>query len=150
MIPAGRGCGALVDWMLAAVGVMPGAAAFAVGHLIAIAPYLRNRRPKPTGSQQLLVALTVPLALVIAWALTKSAPADQMGAAVGYTAIVAAMAACAWASRFPRYRTGLRSEEHTSELQSLMRISYAVFCLQKHNLHPANTTNTQQNNITKH
>src|SRR3546814_6831095 len=27
----------------------------------------------------------------------------------------------------------LRSEEHTSELQSLMRISYAVFCLQKNN-----------------
>src|SRR3546814_5939941 len=26
---------------------------------------------------------------------------------------------------------GRRSEEHTSELQSLMRISYAVFCLQK-------------------
>src|SRR3546814_10659714 len=29
---------------------------------------------------------------------------------------------------------GLRSEEHTSELQSLMRISYAVFCLKKKNL----------------
>src|SRR3546814_10507468 len=28
-------------------------------------------------------------------------------------------------------RTALRSEEHTSELQSLMRISYAVFCLKK-------------------
>src|SRR3546814_3566130 len=28
-----------------------------------------------------------------------------------------------------------RSEEHTSELQSLMRISYAVFCLQKNNIH---------------
>src|SRR3546814_3243714 len=28
-------------------------------------------------------------------------------------------------------RDGLRSEEHTSELQSLMRISYAVFCLKK-------------------
>src|SRR3546814_10363911 len=27
----------------------------------------------------------------------------------------------------------LRSEEHTSELQSLMRISYAVFCLKKNN-----------------
>src|SRR3546814_8079093 len=27
-----------------------------------------------------------------------------------------------------------RSEEHTSELQSLMRISYAVFCLNKHNV----------------
>src|SRR3546814_8826080 len=34
-----------------------------------------------------------------------------------------------------------RSEEHTSELQSLMRISYAVFCLQKKN---------QQNNLTHH
>src|SRR3546814_10591773 len=29
--------------------------------------------------------------------------------------------------------TLLRSEEHTSELQSLMRISYAVFCLKKKN-----------------
>src|SRR3546814_7275375 len=30
-------------------------------------------------------------------------------------------------------RYALRSEEHTSELQSLMRISYAVFCLKKKN-----------------
>src|SRR3546814_9502773 len=30
-----------------------------------------------------------------------------------------------------RVRTVKRSEEHTSELQSLMRISYAVFCLKK-------------------
>src|SRR3546814_1340078 len=28
-------------------------------------------------------------------------------------------------------QAGMRSEEHTSELQSLMRISYAVFCLKK-------------------
>src|SRR3546814_7883305 len=34
-----------------------------------------------------------------------------------------------------------RSEEHTSELQSLMRISYAVFCLKKKNQH-----NTQHRN----
>src|SRR3546814_20234264 len=37
----------------------------------------------------------------------------------------------------PRHRRGLRpdrSEEHTSELQSLMRISYAVFCLKKKKL----------------
>src|SRR3546814_9079648 len=32
-----------------------------------------------------------------------------------------------------RFRCPLRSEEHTSELQSLMRISYAVFCLKKQN-----------------
>src|SRR3546814_3075233 len=37
--------------------------------------------------------------------------------------------------------TLLRSEEHTSELQSLMRISYAVFCLKKkiHTLTPSST-----------
>src|SRR3546814_2453924 len=31
-----------------------------------------------------------------------------------------------------------RSEEHTSELQSLMRISYADFCLKKYNSHQSN------------
>src|SRR3546814_8774366 len=35
---------------------------------------------------------------------------------------------------------GERSEEHTSELQSLMRISYAVFCLQKKNKNTNTTT----------
>src|SRR3546814_1341138 len=33
----------------------------------------------------------------------------------------------------PEHCEPMRSEEHTSELQSLMRISYAVFCLQKKN-----------------
>src|SRR3546814_9364232 len=37
-------------------------------------------------------------------------------------------------------RLGRRSEEHTSELQSLMRISYAVFCLKKKKIN--NITNT--------
>src|SRR3546814_5540719 len=35
--------------------------------------------------------------------------------------------------RRPQCPPPLRSEEHTSELQSLMRISYAVFCLKKKN-----------------
>src|SRR3546814_7446146 len=40
--------------------------------------------------------------------------------------------------------SGLRSEEHTSELQSLMRSSYAVFCLKKkkHKLYTPTSTNT--------
>src|SRR3546814_2673398 len=38
----------------------------------------------------------------------------------------------------------IRSEEHTSELQSLMRISYAVFCLQKQK------QNDHTSNITSH
>src|SRR3546814_4761956 len=36
------------------------------------------------------------------------------------------------------HRPAERSEEHTSELQSLMRISYAVFCLKKKRAHDAN------------
>src|SRR3546814_7051357 len=36
-------------------------------------------------------------------------------------------------AEYPELDFGLRSEEHTSELQSLMRISYAVFCLKKKN-----------------
>src|SRR3546814_2774038 len=44
---------------------------------------------------------------------------------------------------------GGRSEEHTSELQSLMRISYAVFCLKKKNKpQQQNTTTSQVNNPT--
>src|SRR3546814_3898456 len=35
----------------------------------------------------------------------------------------------------PKIKPGPRSEEHTSELQSLMRISYAVFCLKKKTIH---------------
>src|SRR3546814_4968088 len=37
----------------------------------------------------------------------------------------------AWLAGVSSFAGTLRSEEHTSELQSLMRISYAVFCLQK-------------------
>src|SRR3546814_7239134 len=39
-----------------------------------------------------------------------------------------------------------RSEEHTSELQSLMRISYAVFCLKKTTTHTEETYTEQQHN----
>src|SRR3546814_7161409 len=51
----------------------------------------------------------------------------------------------AFLSQYPKARLD-RSEEHTSELQSLMRISYAVFCLKKkkktHNFKDNNTKNT--------
>src|SRR3546814_6405676 len=47
---------------------------------------------------------------------------DQPGAAIGALETEPAIAA---------QRQRGRSEEHTSELQSLMRISYAVFCLKK-------------------
>src|SRR3546814_4292672 len=61
----------------------------------------------------------------------------QSGKADGYVGFAddqsSAGGACACRGELfagQRY-TGGRSEEHTSELQSLMRISYAVFCLKK-------------------
>src|SRR3546814_7322000 len=42
-----------------------------------------------------------------------------------------------------------RSEEHTSELQSLMRISYAVFCLKK-KIHNNNTNTTKHTSKNQH
>src|SRR3546814_3421636 len=39
-----------------------------------------------------------------------------------------------WMNSLATLFAALRSEEHTSELQSLMRISYAVFCLKKNNV----------------
>src|SRR3546814_972469 len=41
-------------------------------------------------------------------------------------------------------RSTMRSEEHTSELQSLMRISYAVFCLKKKTKHTTHNEQQQQ------
>src|SRR3546814_2906746 len=49
---------------------------------------------------------------------------------IGYGQESVVAAATEQMRRLP-YATGYRSEEHTSELQSLMRISYAVFCLKK-------------------
>src|SRR3546814_5712920 len=43
---------------------------------------------------------------------------------------------------------GYRSEEHTSELQSLMRISYAVFCLKKKKIININTNMYNKQNDT--
>src|SRR3546814_3039502 len=46
-------------------------------------------------------------------------------------------------------RAAVRSEEHTSELQSLMRTSYAVFCLKKKIIKIQKNTKHQQNNTCK-
>src|SRR3546814_8297135 len=47
-----------------------------------------------------------------------------------------------------RVKRQMRSEEHTSELQSLMRISYAVLCLKKKNT--TSTTTRRHNDKTQH
>src|SRR3546814_2071419 len=59
---------------------------------------------------------------------------------------------CSWTERGGTKKEskaipGPRSEEHTSELQSLMRISYAVFCLKK-NISTKKTTDTSNHSNT--
>lgn len=96
--------GAIGDVLLDAVGMTPGAAAFIVGHVFAIALYLRNRRSRLSSSQKWLATLVLPLAVLIAvWTV----PLEGRPLVGIYTAFVASMAAAAWISRFPRYRTGI-------------------------------------------
>src|SRR3546814_8690633 len=67
--------------------------------------------------------------------------AVEIGAGIGYHVDAADLEGGAViVERRRRLARPIRSEEHTSELQSLMRISYAVFCLKKkkHN-HPNQT-----------
>lgn len=105
LIAAVLGFGALGDYLLDAKGLVVGAAAFAVGHVIAVILYLTNRRAQMTPSQRLLGWVTMPATLVIVWAMLS--PAAGWWHAAVYSLFVAAMAAAAWTSRFPRYRTGI-------------------------------------------
>src|SRR3546814_6342496 len=63
------------------------------------------------------LALVVAILALLAWKITQRLRRRHAGGA-------------ATAGLFVAFWT-MRSEEHTSELQSLMRISYAVFCLKK-------------------
>jgi len=97
--------GALGDVLLETSGLTTGALAFLVGHVAAIALYLRNRRARLTPSQILLALVLPPATVAIAYAL----PSDRAmapGIAL-YSAGLSLMAACAWISRFPRLKTGL-------------------------------------------
>src|SRR3546814_6264492 len=70
-----------------------------------------------------VVAGHEPLMLAITLALVLGKPAGMFG--------FSALAVRLGLATKPDAYSWPRSEEHTSELQSLMRISYAVFCLKK-------------------
>src|SRR3546814_2338906 len=82
--------------------------------------------------------LTVP---AIPVAVSGNAPfaAAEISTLSRVASACAAAALASDAASIARAAPGPRSEEHTSELQSLMRISYAVFCLKK----KKHTTNKQ-------
>lgn len=92
--------GALGD-ILIEIDTNLGGAAFFAGHIAAIALYLRNRRPEPSGSQRAAGAALLLLTPVLCWLLSGSSAVGLYGLALG------GMAAGAWLSRFPRYRVGI-------------------------------------------
>lgn len=103
-IAAVMGFGALGD-VLIELNLIWGAIAFLIGHLIAIELYWRHRRTSLSFSQKLLGAAILVLVPLIAFQLPTTR-ADAPGIAF-YAIGLAAMAASAWTSSFPRYRVGL-------------------------------------------
>src|SRR3546814_6624593 len=91
-------------------------------------------------SSSLAWAMACALAAMAAAPAARAAPAQQTGEipvcsrSLGTLAVVESQGRNWWSGQ------RLRSEEHTSELQSLMRISYAVFCLKKKTIINTNTT----------
>jgi uncharacterized membrane protein YhhN len=104
LIAAALAFGAMGDIALE-TSFLIGGALFAIGHTIAIALYLRNRRAKTSPSQALAGLSLLVLTPLIAALMTF--PIENWLVATGYSAIVGAMAAAAWTSRFPRYRVGI-------------------------------------------
>lgn len=101
LIAAVMAFGALGDVLFETSGMTMAALAFAVGHLVAIMLYSRNRRAVTSLSQLLLgLALLIGVPLV-SWGLTRSLDVTF------YSGLLGAMASTAWTSRFPRYRTGI-------------------------------------------
>lgn len=104
MIAAVMAFGALGDVTLELSREL-GAGFFILGHLTAIALYLRHRRVSLTSSQKLAALALVSLTPLIAYLL----PAERTsGMAVAlYSLPLGLMAASAWTSSFPRYRVGI-------------------------------------------
>src|SRR3546814_6415057 len=79
-----------------------------------IPPKAREFVERPTAPMMSVVIYYVVLLITVGIAVWKGGQSERRAA---YVALIAS----------------IRSEEHTSELQSLMRISYAVLCLKKKN-----------------
>ncbi|MBU6253279.1 MAG: lysoplasmalogenase [Alphaproteobacteria bacterium] len=78
-----------------------GAALFALGHLVAIQLYWRNRAV-PLSSHHAVLALVLAISVpAMAWAMTQQVPV------AGYALVLGVMVATAWASRFPHRSVGL-------------------------------------------
>ncbi len=87
--------------MLLELDFLWGGAAFFASHLAAMTLYLRNPRPHPAPSQKALAVALLAGTPLIAWLLAHDTGVTLYALALG------GMAACAWMSRFSRYRVGV-------------------------------------------
>jgi hypothetical protein len=98
--------GAVGDVVLDFQGLKAGAVLFVTAHILSCIFYLRHRRAVLTMSQRLFAIALPPGVALTSWAITAPVSPDWP-LAVGYATVAALMAAFAWTSRFPRYRTGI-------------------------------------------
>ncbi len=96
---------ALADFLLATRGLMSGGTFFVLAHVLAIVFYCRYC-DRSAGASVKLAALAVPVLAVLAVAVSVNA-AGLHPVHLAYPAISGSMAACAIASRFPRWNNGL-------------------------------------------
>src|SRR3546814_9489891 len=85
---------------------------------------MASRNARPTRETQWL-----PIAVVIAAGIIAALQVGKVS--IGLPALRADLGMALGTAGWVMGVFALRSEEHTSEIQSLMRISYAVFCLKK-------------------
>src|SRR3546814_10762114 len=109
-----------------------------IGTLFKTNNYRGDRVEIRISGEYVSFGLNEPPRNAVRFALTRMNPAQHFDSV---------MALLYWL-RFLDMRRG-RSEEHTSELQSLMRISYAVFCLKKNTRNKNKTTPTKLPNQKK-
>src|SRR3546814_10611646 len=89
------------------------------------------KAPLPGGDFPVTGAAALRAEYKLAHPFLSAATVDRIARAYGTDARRWLAGADDWDALGGEIAHGLRSEEHTSELQSLMRISYAVFCLKK-------------------
>src|SRR3546814_4941484 len=107
----------------------------------------------PTSASRRLVPLIMPAAsiapiMLVEHAITVDSAVIVAGAPASISTSRAMLLHVRFGTTLPQIAK--RSEEHTSELQSLMRISYAVFCLNKKKQPHQRFNNQQVSTFTTH
>src|SRR3546814_3388555 len=98
------------------------------GHSPDLRRHNETNPQEPPMSRKLTTPAAVAASLVALMVAAPAGAADYVQAAGSTLAFATKYDGEVFTGTFPGFS---RSEEHTSELQSLMRISYAVFCLKK-------------------